>query len=420
MRRRGAFLFPLLVLLAGASFIREAAVGWLVSAEEAWEGQLARRLTYLGKPPPVTLVEISDDTLSKHAWPWTAEDFGVFLQSALPATPGGKPFEPVVIGIEPVLDFERGALAGGERNVLHERALHDNIRRAPQLALGGLLGWSRELDSVQPLIPVPVLNRVRGDIQQLPGFTAVELWVDEDLRLAASPGWMNIPVVPGPRGLCTLVVRYRGQPVPTMPLQLTMMWAKAMPDEVEVVLGEYIVIGNKLRVPIDAQGRMQVNFGATPARVTYDNLQVARYQMDNGNPPMYPAETFHQKVMLLARTDATARKLDVPAGGRISAGELAAFAVATIQAQAHPTRIGVWFDWGFVGLLAVVAYWLPRWKTTRMALAVLVGEAAYIAGAMVLFRAQMFAVPGVLPLGLAVWMLLLRVCAKPMQKVIAF
>lgn len=420
MRRRGAFLFPLLVLFAGASLFREAAVGWLVPAEEAWEAVLARRLTYTGPKPEVTVVEIQDATLLKHVWPWTAEDVAVFFNSALPTKPGGKPYEPAVIGVEPLLDFERGALAGGEPNALHLRALHDGILRAPKVVLGGRLGWSRELDSVQPLMPMPVLGRVRGDVSRLAGFTSVDVWAEESLRLSTQPGWMNVPGGGGPRGLCPLVVRYRGQPVPTMPLQLAMLWAKVTPDDVEVVLGEYIAIGEKTRVPIDDAGRMRVNFGAEPGRVTYDDLLVTRYQFDNGNPPMHPAEVFDKKVVLLARTDAAVRTVEVPVGGKISPGELVAHALVTIQGNVHPKRIGTWFDWALVAVVSVISFWLPRWSTGRMALVVIACEAAYLGAALAIFRSQMLALPGVLPLGLALWVLLLRVFAKRMQKVIAF
>lgn len=420
MRRRGAFLFPLLVLFAGASLIREAAVGGLLPAEEAWEAQLARRLTYTGGPPPVTLVEINDETLAKHVWPWTAEEFAKFFNDVLPSKFGGKPYEPSVIGIEPILDFEKGALAGGERDAINERALHDGVLRTAKLALGGRLGWARELDSVQPLMPVAVLNHIRGDTGKLPAFTSVEAWADEALRLSTQPGWTNMPGGLGQRGRCSLIVKYRGQPVPTMPLQLAMMWAKVTPDEVEVTLGDSISLGSIIRIPIDEEGRMQVNLGVQPYRVSYDDLLVTRYQIDNGNPPLHAPEKFDKKVILLARTDAASRTIDLPVGGKISPGELSALALATIQTKAYPQRIGLWFDWTVVGVAALVSFWLPRWKSRWMALGVLLGEVLYIGAAWWLFGMQHLALPGILPLGLMLWLLLLRVFAKPMQRVIAF
>jgi hypothetical protein len=80
----------------------------------------------------------------------------------------------------------------------------------------------------------------------------------------------------------------------------------------------------------------------------------------------------------------------------------------------------MWFDWTLLGVVAVASFWLPRWKTGWMALAVILCEVLYSGAALWLFGAKMIALPGVLPLGLVVWVLLLRVFAKPMQKVIAF
>ena len=440
MRRRGAFLFPLLVLLAGASLIREAAVGWLVPAEEAWREIQARRLTAVKVVPEITLVEINRDTLDKHGWPWKAEDFSVFLSSALPARPGGKPFEPAVIGLEAPLDYTRGGLGGyddGDPDAEdepepghadgppedskdpHIRSLQELLRRVPKLVLGGKLGWSREDDRTQPLRPMPVLTHVHGDTRRLPEFATVDLWAAKSLRLGP-PGWENLPDSPGARGLYPLLVRYRGQPVPTLPLQLAILWAKATPDDVDVILGDRIAIGEKINIPIDDAGRMQVNFGAQPARLTYDDFILARDQLDRGAPSAHPATWFHKKVLYLARTDDTVRTLDQPIGGKISPGEFTACAVATIQAAAHPDRIGIWFDWSLVGLAALISYWLPRWKTSRMAGIVLLCEAAYLGAALWVFHSLMLALPGVLPLGLSLWLLLLRVFAKRMHRVIAF
>src|SRR6187455_833211 len=97
MLRRGALLFPFLVLFAGASLIREAAVGILTRAEERWEGFLMGQVTAPGAAGPTTLIEISDDTTLKHVWPWTAQDFAVFFHAAVP-------FDPAVLAVEPVLD----------------------------------------------------------------------------------------------------------------------------------------------------------------------------------------------------------------------------------------------------------------------------------------------------------------------------
>ena len=413
MLRRGVLLFPLLVLIAGASLIREAAVGLLVQAEEAWSGVLARRLGYVGGTSSVTLVEISDDTLTKHSWPWGVEDFALFFNAALP-------FEPAVVGVEPVLAFERGVLAGSERDDVKERMLHDGILRAPKLVLGGRLGWSQESDSIQAIQPMPVLRHVRGDLRRVPEFAVVEAWTEDEYRLSTQPGWINLPEIPGPRGKCPLVFRYRGQPVPSMVLQLAMLWEKVTLDEIEVTLGSHISIGPRLRVPIDDTGRMLVNFGVPFIRTSFDNLVLSREQSDKGEPSASSPDFFKAKLLYLARTDSSSRTTVTPFGEKISTGEFTAAALSTIQAAAHPHRIGEWFDWLLVVFIAAVSPWITRGKATRLALIVVVIEAAYLAIVLAIFKAKLIALPAVLPLGLALWLLLLRMMAKRAQRVIAF
>ena len=413
MHRRGAFFFPLVVLLAGASLIREAAVGVLAPVEETWGAMLARHLASSADPAPLTLVQISDDTLGKHVWPWQAQDFAVFFHAALP-------FEPAVIGIEPVLEFERGALAGDERGGLFEKMLHDGILRTPKLVLGARLGWSRDSDLVQELQPMPVLHHIRGDLARLPTFTAVENWAEEDYRLSTKPGWMNLPDSIGPRGTCPLLLRYRGQPVPTMALQLAIQWAKVTADEVEITLGSHIALGPAIRIPIDAEGRMRVDFGAHFDRVTYDELLLAREQKEHGETPALPAAYLRDRVLLLARSDTNSGLLTTPTAAHISPGELTAAALATIQLGTHPHAIGAWFSWLFILLTAAAAYWVPRFKSARMALLVLAAEATYLLAAICIFKISRTELPGVLPLGLILWLLLLRVFAKRIQRVIAF
>ncbi len=413
MLRRGVLLFPLLVLIAGASLIREAAVGLLVQAEEAWGGMLAKRLGSASVTSSVTLVEINADTLTKHSWPWGAEDFAVFFNAALP-------FEPSVVGVEPVLAFERGVLAGGDRDEVKEQMLHDGILRAPKLVLGGRLGWSQESDAIQAIQPMPVLRHVRGDLRRVPEFTVVEAWAEEDYRLSTQPGWINLPEIPGPRGKCPLFFRYRGQPVPSIVLQLAMLWEKVTLDEIEVVLGSHISIGARLRVPIDDTGRMLVNFGVPFTRTSFDNLVLTREQTEKGEPTASPADHFKSRLLYLARTDPSARILITPVGEKISTGEFTAAALATIQTGAHAHRVGEWFDWLLVLLVTSVSPWLSRGKTTRLALIVVATEAAYLAIALYIFKAKLLTLPAVLPLGLALWLLLLRMMAKRAQRVIAF
>ncbi len=411
MLRRGALLFPLLVLLAGASLMREAAVGVLATAENHWRGWISRHATApaAGK---LTLVEISDDTLLKHVWPWAAADFAVFFHAALP-------FEPSGIAIEPVLDTYRGALAGEDRVEMYEKMLHDGILRAPKLVLGGQLGWAPESNAVAAIQPMPVIRKVSGDTSVLPEFTHVDTWAEEKFRLSTKPGWTNLPDAPGPPGMCPLLFRYRGQPVPAITLQLAMDSAMVTLDEVTVVLGSHIQLGDR-RIPIDARGRMQVNFGAAFDRVEFDRLILSREEIEKGGQPGLPATLFNKRVLFLGRTDASVRNISVPGDTKAAPSEVFAAALATIMTGAHPQHPGAWFDWALVGFVAFASLWLPRSRASRVALLVMAAEGAYFAAAWFAFQESLVILPGVLPVALALWVLILRTVVKKIHRVIAF
>lgn len=401
----------MLVLFAGASLIREAAIGVLSRCEEQWTAFLMRQANH-AKASPTTLIEISDDTKQKHAWPFPAADLAVFFHAALP-------FEPALIAVEPILDGENAAVSAGESSEPFERMLHDGILRAPKLILGGTLSYAQDSESVPELRPMPVLQNIRGDVTKVPEFTDVSAWADEKYRLSTKPGWLNIPDDLGPLGRCPLIFRYHGQPVPAFTLQMAMMWEKVTPDDVDITLGSHVTVGTK-RIPIDEAGRMVVSFAPSFTRVPYDDLLLTREQLDKNEAPTVPASEFTGRVLLLGQTDGEQRNIETPSGAKVSAPELFASALATIQADAFPRRVPAWVDWLFVGLVATASLWILKSKATIFAIAVIIAEALYIGTAIYLYRAHQILLPGVMPFCLALWMLILRAVARRTQRVIAF
>lgn len=411
MLRRGALLFPFLVVIAGASLIREAADGVLAVGEDHWKGFLARQAT-APAAKGLTLVEINDETLLKHVWPWAAADFAVFFHASLP-------FKPSALAVEPVLDSYRGALAGEDRVEIYEKMLHDGILRAPKLVLAGQLGWAPESNAVAPIQPMPVIRNVSGDVSLLPDFTHVDAWAEEKFRLSTKPGWTNLPDAPDSTGMCPLLFRYRGQPVPAITLQLAMDWAQVTLDEVKVVLGSHIALGEK-RIPIDAHGRLKVNFGAAFDRTEFDRLILNREQIEKGEQPDQPTELFKDRVLILGRTDASVRNLTVPGSSKAAPAEIFAAALATIQTAAYPQRVAGWFDWALTGVAAILCLPLARCRASRVAMTVLLLEAVYFASAWYVFHSKLVMLPGVLPAALALWVLILRSVAKRIHRIIAF
>jgi hypothetical protein len=411
MLRRGALIYAMLVFLAGASLIREAAFGRLVKFEETWAALLARFASPHAANPPVTLVEITDDTLSRHAWPWAPEDFALFFHAVLP-------FRPDVLAVEPVLEFDRDVLA--EKEPVYEKMLHDHILRAAKLVLGGRLGWAPDPEAVPELQPMPVLRKVHGDLGRVPEFTAVDSWAAEQYRLTTQPGWTNVPDAIGPRGLCPLIHRYRGQPVPGIVLQLVMHMERVTLDEVEVVLGSHVALGKARTIPIDDAGRMLVNFGVSFGRLSFDDLLLSREQIDRRETPVQSADLFTKRLVMLGRTDAESRTQVTPGGKKVSPAEYFAAAIATIQQRLFPSRIPGWFDWSLVGVAAVAALWIRKWKPILSVCLLLFVLAAYAACAFSIFNARQITLPAALPAGLAVWLLSLRLVARRIEKVIAF
>ena len=109
-----------------------------------------------------------------------------------------------------------------------------------------------------------------------------------------------------PAARCPLVLRYRGQVVPSLVLQTILLWEKITPDEVEVVLGSHITVGEAVSIPIDSAGRMVVNLKAAFNRAAFDDFVLTRQQLDSGAEPQMSPGLFKNKALFLARTDAGA------------------------------------------------------------------------------------------------------------------
>ena len=413
MLRRGSLIYALLVFLAGASLMREAAIGRLAQFDETWWAFLAKHGTPHVTGTGFTLVEITGDSLSKHPWPWKADDFALFFHAVLP-------FQPAVLAVEPPLKSDPSV--ADENDPVFEKMLHDQVLRSPKLVLGGRLGFSPDAETVQELQPMPVLRRVSGALTGIPDFVAVESWAGETLRLTTQPGWTNIPERAGkdPRGWCPLVLRYRGQPVPSMVLQLAMHLEKVTIDEVEVVLGSHVAIGKSRTLPIDESGRMLLNVGADFNRASYDNLLLAREQLDRKEAPVIRPGLFAGRIVMLARTDAESRTVAMPDGRKVSPGEFIGAAFATVEIGRFPTHIGEWFGWSLIGLAAFLALWIRKWRPVACVVITLLLLACCAGGAWWLFHTRQMLLPALLPLGLAVWVLLLRLVARRIEKIIAF
>ena len=180
---------------------------------------------------PLVLVEISEEDLGAHPWPWSPVDYSLFFGAALP-------FQPPVLAVEPVLAWKT---ADPQQMML----LHNQVLRAPKVLLGSELGFPEDPALVPPLQEVPVLRHVEGDSSAVREFPLVALQPSEDLRLASTLGFFE-PSAAGdgkPVGRVPLVFRYRGQVVPSFVLQAAMLYFGVTPEVVEVAPGSHIALG---------------------------------------------------------------------------------------------------------------------------------------------------------------------------------
>ena len=399
----------LIVLLVGLVLMRESREQPGAGFEEGFVNWLAANTARVMPTPPLVFVEINDSSLANgHSWPWSPFDFALFLETSLA-------MQPAVVGIEPALEWNEQTLLPAAKMKLpqYEKILHDRILRAPKILLGAQLGVPEDEDIVPPLQPVPVLRHIKGEAARIPQFSAIEHEPKEELRLASTLGFANVPA-PSGGGLvqrAPLLFAYRGQVVPSFALQAMMLWLSLAPDDVKVDLGYTIDMGGKMSIPIDATGGMLVDFKSPFTRIGFDDLLLAKAQIDANKTPMISSAELRDKFVLLARTDTASRTVNLPINRHGSPGELFAAAIATMQNQTFIRRIGTWFD-GCVIVLAMLLSWFLYRRPRRLALAITsIGVVVYLLIGLAIFNTSLVALPLVLPVGLAVIIVLFRIFA---------
>jgi len=388
------FLF--LILMVGLVLMHESRTAPLDSVEAAFSRWLSVNAPRHPEAAPLVLVQIADEDLSAHPWPWSPVDYSLFLNAALP-------FQPPVLAVEPVLAWK--AADPQQMTLLHNQEL-----RAPKVLLGSELGFPEDPALVPPIQEVPVLRHVEGDISEVREFPLVALQPSEELRLAATLGFFEPPAANDGRavGRVPLVFRYRGQVVPSFVLQAAMLWFGVTCEEVVVAPGSHIALGKEIHIPVDAAGTMPVDFTIPLVRFSMADLLLSAEQYQGGHQAIAPVAQLKNAVTLLARTDAAARTLPLANGRSGSRGELVAAAIATIQQGSFPARAGLLVD-GLILLEALVLGWFCSRMSKLGATAFCLGVFGfYLLGSLGVFTAWSVALPLLLPAGLLAFLVLFR------------
>ena len=162
-------------------------------------------------------------------------------------------FQPTVIALEPIVIWR-------ERDKDQEQVFIDQAMRVPKLLVAIELGGRGQQD----LSPddVPSFPNVTGNRGDLAAFSGVKRQPDDDIRLISTPGFINLPSERSDRIRVPMLFEYRGEIVPSFPLQAIMLWLRITPAEVKVELGSRIILPNGWQIPIHRDGTMTIN----PAR----------------------------------------------------------------------------------------------------------------------------------------------------------
>lgn len=375
--------------------MRESRTAPFDSLEAAFSSWLTVNAPRQTEAAPLALVQISDEDLRENPWPWSPLDYSLFLNAALP-------FQPPVLAIEPVLAWKKP-------DAQQITLLHNQLLRAPKVLLGSELGPLEDPTTIPPMQEVPVLQHVEGSVSGVREFPLVALQPCEELRLAATLGFVE-PLEEGGAVVrrVPLVFRYRGQVVPSFVLQAVMLWFGVTPDDVVVKPGSYIEIGKKLRVPVDDAGSMPVDFAIPMVRFSLGDLILSAEQHQTEHQSIAPVARLKNSLTLLARTDTASRTIPLANGRNGSRGELLAAAIATIQRGSFISRAGITVDLIII-LEAMILAWFC-WRLSKLGTLVLcVGLFAfYMLCTLGVFAALQVALPLMLPAGLLAFIVSFR------------
>ena len=403
MSRTGAQLM-ILTLIVGLFLTRESRLPPLDAIEEGFADFLAMNSRRTEQPAAVTLVGINESSLKQHPLPWTPLDYALFFQSA------GN-FRPEIVGIDAPLAWDEKAMRPDmQKNFTqYKTILREQLLRTPKVLLGARLGFPEDPAAEQPADTVPVLRHVKGELSALPDFPVVEAQADEDYRLSSTLGFTNLPGASNWHRAVPLIYRYRGQVVPSLVLQAALMWEKLSLDDAQVELGVRIALGDRVEIPVDAAGRMRVDFGVPRGRCGFDDLVLAAAQAEAKSDTRNLApETFSGKLLVLSRVDEESRTLRLAAGRSGSAGELFTAAIATIQSRTFIRRAPQWADAVVIGVAMLASLWLPCWRRGRVVFFAAVAVIGYVLAALWVFGSELMWLPITLPVGLAAFLALYR------------
>ncbi len=403
MRRPSPWLI-LIVILLGVIILRESR---LQQVEDVFLSWFMEHTEASLPPAPVTLVEIGRNDFQRMTPPEEAKplpkgqaarrslsplEYALFLQAVLD-------FKSTVVAFEPIVIWR-------DRDKTQEQVFIDQAMRVPQLLLATELGGKGPHD----LAPddVPSFTKVSGDRGHLAQFSGVSRQPDDDVRLISTPGFTNLPDERINRIRVPMLFEYRGEIVPSFPLQAILLWLRITSAEVKIELGSRIILPNGWEIPIHRDGTLTVNPIAKHSvrRLTLNELLLAAQEHENKRPPSINIENLKDQIVLL-------RLADDP----LQPPNVFSTAIATIQNAAYvrpAPRAAAWIIILAAGLLSCFLWMISK---PNLVLAAVMFAAGYSLISLAFLGNSRRWLPTFLPLALMGFLVVIRLLSRdPLRK----
>lgn len=396
--QRSVIWLALVVLLLGVLFFRDPR---LEKSEEFFLRWLLKNSESHGPVAPLTVVEIGHDTVldrdplkeatSSHPGGSGVSplEFALFLQSVLE-------FQPTVVAFENILKWR-------ESDKDQEQVFIDQAMRVPRLLLAAELTTTPDPDAPGP--EIQAFTKVKGKRGELIEFSGVGRQPNEEMRLIATAGFINLPEEIADRIHVPLLFRYRGEVIPSFALEAILLWLRVTPAEVSVDLGSHISLPQRRRIPIRADGTLLIspNAGKKVRRITLNELALATQQHDAGKKASAEFDSIHDQIVL-ARTPTNP----------LSPPDVFAATLATIQTGAYVHRVSWIFDCVILLIAALAVDKFRHVSRVDLVLGAIAFTAAYCLIALAVVSRWLIWLPACLPLGGA-WLLVLISIVTPIR-----
>ena len=395
MRRRPSPWLILVVILLGAFILREERLQRVEDILLAWFLENSESTL---PPAQVTQVEIGREdfqrlTPAEERKPLpkgqavrrslSPLEYALFLQAILE-------FQPTVIGIEPVVIWR-------ERDKTQEQVFIDQAMRVPKLLTAIELGGKGPSDLAAD--DLPTLPEVSGPRTYLAEFSGVKRQPDEDIRLISTPGFTNLPNGWSDRIRVPMLFEYRGEVVPSFPLQAIMLWLRLTPADVKVELGAQISLPNGWKIPLHLDGTTTINPVARQRvhRLSFSQLLLAAQEHEKHLPPTRDVGDLKDQIILL-------RIADDP----LQPPEVFAAAIATIQGNVYVRPASKMIAWIIILVAALLSCFLWMISKTNLFLGAIIFSAGYAMVVLAVLSRDQVWLPTFLPLMLLWFLVVVR------------